>query len=118
MKKPPWAFTIWSDADNIYAELPAINGHTTHTVHVPNDAKGLKKILFLAHARNATSELGEKGEPTQAQIETLTYTGVIKRPKAKLTFTPAQINNAREVLRKMGLICLALSLCACQMPLR
>lgn len=118
MKKPAWAFTIWSDSDNIYAELPAIGGHAVHTVHVPNDPKGLKKILFLAQARNAASELGEKGEPTQAQIETLTYTGVIKRPKPILRFTPAQINNAREVLRKMGLICLALCLCACQMPMR
>jgi hypothetical protein len=118
MKKPSWAFTIWSDADNIYAELPAINGKTTHTVHVPNNPDGIRKILFLARSRNATSELGEKGEPTQAQIETLTYIGVIKRPKPKLTFTPAQINNAREVLRKMGLICLALLLCSCQAPLR
>lgn len=118
MKKPPWAFTIWSDADNIYAELPAINGHTVHTIHVPNDAKGLKKILFLAQSRNANSELGTKGEPTQAQVETLTYTGVIKRPKPKPTFTHAQINNAREVLRKLGMICLLLSLCACAIPLR
>ena len=43
VKKPPWAFTIWSDADNIYAELPAINGHTTHTVHVPNDPDGIRR---------------------------------------------------------------------------
>lgn len=119
MKKPAWAFTIWSDSDNIYAELPAIGHHSVHTVHVPNDAKGLKKILFLARSRNPQSELGEKGEPTQAQIEKVTYDeSMVRKVKPKLTFTPAQINNAREVLRKMGMICLLLSLCACQMPLR
>jgi hypothetical protein len=118
MIKPAWAFSIWSDADSIYAELPAINGHTSHTIKVPNDVVGLNKILVLARSRDAKAELGTKGDPTQAQIETLTYTGVIKRPKPKPKFTPAQINNAREVLRKLGLICLALTLCACQMPLR
>jgi hypothetical protein len=119
MIKPPWAFSIWSDADSIFAELPAINGHTLHTVKVPNDVKGLKKILFLAKARDAKSQIGSKGEPTQSQIEKISYDpSMVRRPKPKLTFTPAQINNAREVLRKLGMICLLLTLCACQMPLR
>ena len=119
MKPPAWAFTIWSDADNIYAELPAINGHTTHRVHVPNDAKGLNKILVLARARDITSELGEKGEPTQHHIDKVTYDeNKVRRPKPRLKFTPAQINNAREVLRKLGLICLPFFLLGCQMPLR
>jgi len=105
MIKPPWAFSIWSDSDNIYAELPAINGHTTHTVKVPNNSVGLNKILVLARSRDAKAELGSKGEPTQAQIEKISYDeSMVRRPKEKLKFTPAQIINARETLRKLGLI--------------
>jgi hypothetical protein len=119
MIKPPWAFSVWSDSDNIYAELPAINGHTLHTVKVPNDAVGIKKLLVLARSRDAKSLLGTKGEPTQHHIDKVSYDpAMVRRPKVKLVFTPAQRINAREVLRKLGLICLALTLCACQMPLR
>jgi hypothetical protein len=119
MIKPPWAFSIWSDADSIFAELPAINGHTSHTVKVKNDVVGLSKILVLAKSRGADSRIGQKGEPTQWQIEKVEYDpAMVRRPKEKLKFTPAQRINAREILRKMGLICLALTLCACQVPIR
>jgi hypothetical protein len=103
--KPPWAFSVWADSDNIYAELPAINGHTSHTVKVPNNLIGLKKLLVLARSRDAKSLLGSKGEPTQAQIEKISYDeSMVRRPKVKLVFTPAQRINAREVLRKLGMI--------------
>lgn len=119
MIKPPWAFSVWSNSDHIFAELPAIGGHTTHTVKVSNDLVGLKKLLVLAKSRDSDSKIGSKGEPTQSQIEKISYDpAMIRRPRPKLTFTPEQRINAREILRKMGLICLALSLCACQMPMR
>jgi hypothetical protein len=60
-----------------------------------------------------------KGEPTQHHIDKVSYDeSMVRRPKPKLKFSDAQRIGAREVLRKMGLICLALTLCACQMPLR
>jgi hypothetical protein len=119
MIKPPWAFSIWSDADSIYAELPMINGHSSHTVKVTNDVVGLNKLLILARSRSASSKIGEKGDPTQYQIEKITYDpAMVRRPKEKIKFTPGQRIGAREILRKMGLICLALLLCSCQMPLR
>lgn len=105
MIKPPWAFSIWSDADSIYAELPAIGGHTVHTVKVSNDVVGLNKLLILARSRSAKSRLGEIGDPTQWQIEKITYDpAMIRRVKEKLKFTPGQRIGAREILRKMGLI--------------
>ena len=119
MIKPTWAFSVWSDSDFIYAELPAIKGHSTHTVKVPNDLIGIKKLLVLAKSRNEDSKLGTKGEPTQSQIEKISYDpSMVRRPKEKIKFSDAQRIGAREVLRKMGLICLALLLCSCQMPLR
>lgn len=103
--KPPWAFSIWSDADSIYAELPAIGGHTSHTIKVSNDALGLNKLLVLARSRGAKSQLGSKGDPTQWQIERITYDpALVKRVKEKLKFTPGQRIGAREILRRMGLI--------------
>lgn len=105
MIKPPWAFSVWSDADSIYAELPAINGHTSHTVKVSNDVVGLHKLLVLVRARSASSRLGEIGEPTQWQIEKVEYDpAMVKRVKEKLKFTSGQRIGAREILRKMGLI--------------
>jgi hypothetical protein len=105
MIKPPWAFSIWCDSNSIFAELPAIGGHTAHTVKVPNTVVGLKKLLVLAKARDAGSKLGMKGEPTQAQIEKIEYDpSMIRKAKEKIKFTPAQRIGAREVLRKMGLI--------------
>ena len=105
MIKPPWAFSIWSDADNIYAELPAIGGHTSHTVKVSNDVVGLNKLLVLARSRGAKSQLGDIGDPTQWQIEKVTYDpAMVRRVNEKLRFTPAQRISAREILRKMGVI--------------
>jgi hypothetical protein len=105
MIKPPWAFSIWSDADSIYAELPMINGHSSHTVKVTNDVVGLNKLLILARSRSASSKIGEKGDPTQFQIEKITYDpAMVRRPKEKIKFTPGQRIGAREILRKMGLI--------------
>jgi hypothetical protein len=105
MIKPPWAFSIWSDADHIFAELPAINGQTSHTVKVPNDVVGLSKLLVLARSRGAKSQLGDVGDPTQWQIEKVTYDpAMVRRPKEKIKFTSGQRIGAREILRKMGLI--------------
>jgi hypothetical protein len=103
--KPPWAFSVWCDVDNIYAELPAIGGQTVHTVKVSNDVVGLNKLLILARARSVTSKLGDKGDPTQWQIEKVTYDpAMVRRPKEKIKFSPGQRIGAREILRKMGLI--------------
>lgn len=105
MIKPPWAFSVWSDADSIFAELPAINGHTSHTVKITNDLVGFQKLLVLARSRSISSKLGHKGDPTQWQIEKITYDpAMVRRPKEKIKFTSGQRIGAREILRKMGLI--------------
>lgn len=105
MKKPAWAFSIWCDSDHLFAELPAIGGHTSHTVHVSNDLAGMKKLLVLARARNESSEIGERGEPTQAQIEKITYDpAMVRRAREKLKFSQEQRLATRAILRKMGMI--------------
>ena len=57
-------------------------------------------------------------QPNSKSREVTYDPAMVRRPKEKLKFTPAQRINAREILRKMGLICLALLLTACQAPLR
>jgi hypothetical protein len=103
--KPPWAFSVWCNSDHIYAELPAINGTKAHTIKLSNDGVGLRKLLILAKARNISSKLGEKGDPTQSQIEKVTYDpSMVRRPREKIKFSAAQRIGARDILRKMGLI--------------
>lgn len=103
--KPPWAISVWCNADHIYAELPAIGGQTAHVVRVKNDGMGLGKILTLAKSRDISSRIGSRGDPTQHQINKIDYDpAMIKRARPKLVFSSAQRIEARSVLRKMGLI--------------
>jgi hypothetical protein len=103
--KPPWAPTIWYDSDHIWAELPSVNGHLSHTIKVPFDVQGLTKVLVMAHSRNAGSKLGTKGDPTQHQINKPTYDPAkVRRVREKFRPTPQQSITAREIMRKMGLI--------------
>jgi hypothetical protein len=106
MRKPAWAFSVWSDSDWIYAELPAINGNQVHVVRARNNSVGLNKILVLAKARDSQSRLGTKGDPTQHQFEKIDYDPAMVRKvgKPKYDFTPAQRASARDILRKMGMI--------------
>ena len=103
--KPPWAFSIWSNSDYIFAELPAIGGHTAHIVKVPNNEKGLKKILVLAKARDITSQISSKGDPTQQQISKPSYDpAMVKKVRPKVQYTAEQRITTRNILREFGLI--------------
>jgi len=103
--KPPWAISIWSNSDHVFAELPAIGGHSAHVVKVTNDEKGLKKLLVLAKARDITSQIGTKGDPTQWQLDKVTYDpAMVRRAKEKVKYTAEQRIAARAILREMGMI--------------
>jgi hypothetical protein len=103
--KPPWAISIWANSDHIFAELPAIGGQTQHLVKFPNDVTGFRKLLVLAKSRDIKSQLGTKGDPTQYQLDKVTYDpSMVRRPKEKVKFSAAQRIGARDILRKMGLI--------------
>jgi hypothetical protein len=103
--KPPWAFSIWCNSDHIFAELPAIHGKSAHTVRLPLDGVGVRKLLVLIKARNVTSRLGTKGDPTQSQIEKVTYDpAMVRKARAKIAYTPQQRIATRDILRKMGMI--------------
>jgi len=103
--KPAWAFSIWCSADSIFAELPPINGHQSHTVKVPNDVVGLKKLLILARSRDKNTKFATKSDPTQHQIEQISYDpSMVRKAPDKIKFTAQQRIDARAILRKMGLI--------------
>jgi len=103
--KPPWAFSVWCNSDNIFAELPAINGTKAHVIKLSNDGAGLRKLLILAKARNIDSKLGTKGDPTQDQISKVTYDPkMVRKVRQKIAFTPQQRIATRDILRKMGMI--------------
>lgn len=103
--KPPWAFSVWCNNDYIYAELPNINGNKSHTIKLPNDGVGLRKLLILVKARNNESRIGEKGDPTQFQISKPTYDpAMVRKVRPKISYTPEQRIKTRDILRKMGLM--------------
>lgn len=103
--KPPWAFTIWSNSDYVFAELPAIDGQTAHIIKVSNDEKGLAKLLVLAKARDISSKLGTKGDPTQWQVNKPSYDPKkVKRVRPKMEYTAEQRIATRTILRELGLI--------------
>jgi hypothetical protein len=103
--KPPWAFSVWCSSDSIFAELPPINGHQSHTVKVTNDIIGLKKLLVLAKSRDENTRFATKSDPTQHQIEKVSYDpSMVRRAPGKIKFTAQQRIDARVILRKMGLI--------------
>jgi len=102
--KPRNCASIWTDGQIIFAELPF--GDLHHTISVPNTVEGLAKILQLISHRTESSKIGEPGDPTQHQMEKLVYdrAKIRKVGKAKSNFTDDQRDNAKEVLRKMGII--------------
>ncbi len=103
--KPRNCASIWTDGQTIFAELPF--GDLHHTISVPNTVEGLAKILQLISHRTETARIGELGDPTQHQIDKpLVYdrAKIRKVGKAKSNFTDDQRDNAKEVLRKMGII--------------
>lgn len=103
--KPPWAFSVWSNSDHIFCELPAINGKQAHIVKLPNDLAGFRKLQVLAKARDLTSKIGTKGDPTQQQISKITYDPMmVRRTREKLKFSAEQRAVAKGILRKLGMI--------------
>jgi hypothetical protein len=104
--KPKWAAAIWCDGDYIYAELPSVNGSGgAHTIKVPNDARGIQKILVLARSRNETSSLASRGDPLQSQISRVEYDpAMVRRARPKVQSTVEERTKAREILRRLGLI--------------
>ena len=103
--KPPWAFSVWSNSDHIFCELPAIGGHQAHMVKLPNTLAGFKKLVVLAKARDTGSKIGTKGDPTQQQIDKVTYDPMmVRRTREKLKFSAEQRAGAREILRKLGMM--------------
>ena len=102
--KPPFAISIWVIDDFLYAELPASRGATTHTIHVKATPEGLSHILSMLKARNAQSEIGSPGDPTQWQLDLSFDEAKVKRVKPKAKATPEMQSAARAILRELGML--------------
>ena len=100
--KPPWAFSMWCDSDNVYVELPAINGSSKHIIRVSNDDEGIRKLLTIAKSRDSESKIGTKGDPNQYQLGRKNF--VKARKTSRPSFTQQQRTAATNVLRRLGLI--------------
>ena len=70
--KPSHAISIWISKDILYVELPHADGAKgqAHLLRLPNNVWRLTQALNIVKARHESSQLGTKGDPTQAQSET------------------------------------------------
>lgn len=97
--RPHNCASLWIVDSTLFVELP--KGDLTHTISVPATVEGLSKVVRLLSHRTESSRIGELGEPTQHHINKPIEVKV-KRVKAK--FTEGQLDNTKEVLRKLGMI--------------
>lgn len=49
--RPPHAVTIWSDNQDVYAEIPCVDGGHPHIMKFPLCEAGLSKVLWLLRQR-------------------------------------------------------------------
>lgn len=93
---PPWARTVWSDANAIYVEVPDAGGGPPYILKFSHSEGGLGKALALlrsAHERaDKTNYSTPKDDPR------------IKRGVKSFAFTDSQRDDARAVLKKLGMI--------------
>lgn len=97
MRKPPTALSIWLEGDQLFLELPAIEGHTAHTIKVPT----IQHVYAILQARRVSSTIATRGDPTQDQI--LVRDFLKKSRKKPSQFTARQKALAFEVLKRLGL---------------
>lgn len=101
--RPSSAAFIWSIDNTIFLELP--HGELSHTIQVPKTLEGMTKVLSLLAMRSPSSRIGEPGDPTQHHInkklpKPIDLAKVRRKPKA----TEDQMDGAKEVLRRFGII--------------
>lgn len=108
--KPPHAISIWATKEILYVELPKADGSggQGHTLQLPLNVFGLTQCINLLKARQVSSRLGEKGDPTQFQSEKAIaemsrkaagYTGPIKK-EIKIPLTEKLKLDVKSVIRR------------------
>lgn len=91
---PPWARTVWSDANAIFVEIPDAGGGPPYVMRFDHTDGGLSKCLNLlrsAHDRaDRTNYSTPKDDP--------------RIKKAKFGFNDSQREGARAVLKRLKMI--------------
>ncbi len=92
---PPWAYTIWTDANNIFLEIASKSG-TPYISKFPRGTAGMAKALeTLTNAHDAMNKAKTR---YQVPVQRVTVVPVGK------TGTPSQHEAARAILKKLAII--------------
>lgn len=92
---PPYAIRIWADERSIFAELPSING--PYVAEFARSEGGLSQALHILGAMHATEHAGEQYLRPEAPV-------LPSKRLAKDNVTKQDLDSAREVLKKLGVI--------------
>lgn len=105
-RRPKNAITVWAQGDQLFAELPSPNGGKTHTITVEFSPIGFGRIVDFLKYRTDESQIGEKGDPTQFQLDKkpIYEEKRVRRVAPKVKPTTEQSHSVRSILRDMGLI--------------
>ena len=93
--RPSNAASIWQIGLNIYLELPCPPGGVPHIMEFSATENGLGKALSFIKKDCLSDGVVRGGTPVNRPITRL---------PAKDNFSDAQKDNAREVLRKIGML--------------
>lgn len=99
---PPWAATMWSDDHAIYIEFP-VKGGPPYVTEFPLSEGGLAKALYTMRSLHQKLAPVYTGDRPHAIAKPPRHP-MVKTKSVGESYTDAQRENAREVLRKLRLI--------------
>ena len=107
--RPPHAITMWEDDGILVLEMPDATGRTeaVHYLRVPLNTFGLNEAVRILRSRNVRSRIGEKGDPTQFQVNAEMKAlakgydpALVHRPHPKVHASPETRSRARDLIRR------------------
>lgn len=107
---PSYAVHAWVAGDDLFIAFPSSRTEKGHTIKLPASAGGLHAAVTIMKARGSESShlLGERGTPTQYEMETALssdqrYAAWLKAMAASSVEKVKERIEATEFLKELGL---------------
>ncbi len=103
---PDYAVSVWVAGDDLMIAFPSSRTERGHTIKLPASAGGLKAAITILKARSAERShlLGERGTPTQYEMETaLSSDDKYKAWLKSMDAAKVEAEDAKAFLQELGL---------------
>jgi hypothetical protein len=96
---PSYAVSAWVAGDDLYIAFPGTVSEQGHTIKLPASAGGLAAAVKILRERQAAESLriGERGTPTQYEIEAGKAWGAVTRRNRKERAEKVEAENKRKL---------------------